>query len=101
MSIWTGCCAGLGALALVLIAPAAQAAFPGANGKIAFTSDRDGSPQVYVMGADGTGVGRLAAAGDAPSFSGDGRRIAFATSRIGFSEVFAAGGRASYGWRSS
>src|SRR5436190_20082405 len=32
----------------------AEAAFPGANGKIAFMSDRDGNTEVYVMNAAGT-----------------------------------------------
>jgi Tol biopolymer transport system component len=29
----------------------AEAAFPGLNGKIAFTSNRDGDPEIYVMNA--------------------------------------------------
>ena len=37
----------------------AQAALPGANGKLAFTSDRDGNTEIYVMNADGTGPTRL------------------------------------------
>jgi Tol biopolymer transport system component len=28
---------------------------PGGNGKIAFTSNRDGNNQIYVMNADGSG----------------------------------------------
>src|SRR5437762_1089425 len=31
----------------------------GVQGKIAFTSDRDGNDEIYVMNADGTGVTRL------------------------------------------
>jgi Tol biopolymer transport system component len=37
----------------------AQAAFPGADGKIVFESARDGDPEVYVMNADGSGQTRL------------------------------------------
>ncbi|PYS98924.1 MAG: hypothetical protein DMF63_12660 [Acidobacteria bacterium] len=50
------------------------------NGKIAFTSDRDGNQEIYVMNNDGTGQTRLTnnTVIDAqPAFSPDGRRIAF------------------------
>ena len=46
-------------LLLASIAGTAGAAFPGANGKIAFQSDRDGNPEVYVMSSDGSGQTRL------------------------------------------
>ncbi|MCY2923834.1 MAG: DPP IV N-terminal domain-containing protein, partial [Planctomycetota bacterium] len=48
--------------------------------KIAFTSDRDGYSDIYVMNADGTGQTRLTNSGVrgfAPAFSPDGRKIAF------------------------
>ena len=32
---------------------------PAANGRIAFTSDRDGNDEIYVMNADGSGQTRL------------------------------------------
>jgi len=32
-----------------------SAAFPGANGKIVFDSDRDGDAEIFVMNADGSG----------------------------------------------
>ena len=35
------------------------AAFPGANGKIAFSSERDGPCDLYTMDADGSNVARL------------------------------------------
>jgi Tol biopolymer transport system component len=82
------CCALLCAAALAVLLAPARAAFPGANGKIAFTSDRDGAAEIYTMNADGSGTERLNSPGSGPSFTSDGRRIAFASSRIGFSEVF-------------
>ena len=69
----------------------AESAFPGANGKIAFTSDRDGNPEIYVMNADGSGVTRLTnnpAADDEPAWSPDGTKIAFSSNRDGNIEVY-------------
>lgn len=51
-----------------------------ANGKIAFTSDRDGNQEIYVMNNDGTGQVRLTNNNDVnslPAFSPDGMKIAF------------------------
>src|SRR5581483_4213871 len=75
-------------LALALAAPA-HATTPGTNGKIAFTSDRDGRYQLYVMNADGTGQSRLTtdAGNDAgPAWSPDGTKIAFTSNRDGNAE---------------
>ena len=55
----------LGALTFALVpasavsAPVGNAAFPGANGKIAFLSGRDGNGEIYVMNADGSGQTNL------------------------------------------
>ena len=54
--------------------------------KIAFTSNRDGSYEIYVMNADGSNQTRLTndpADDDDPSFSGDGSKIAFYSNRDG------------------
>lgn len=50
------------------------------NGKIAFTSYRDGNAEIYVMNSDGTGQTRLTNSSrhdDFPTWSPDGRTIAF------------------------
>lgn len=57
------------------IKPAAQAATP-FTPSVAFESDRDGAPYVYVAKRDGGGVTRLVP-GKAPAWSRDGSRIAY------------------------
>ena len=62
--------------AMLLFSGGAYAAYPGENGKLAFT--RDG--QVWTMNADGTGAVHLTHAGGAagePEWSPDGARIAY------------------------
>ena len=58
---------------------------------IAFSSDRDGNSEIYVMDADGTDQVNLTnhPAGDFyPAFSPDGTRIAFSSDRDGNSEIY-------------
>ena len=69
----------------------ARAAFPGANGKIAFYSDRDGNAEIYVMNADGTGQTNLTnnpAHDYSPAWSPDGTKIAFVSARDGHGEIY-------------
>jgi Tol biopolymer transport system component len=59
--------------------------------KIAFTTNRDGNDEIYVMNADGTKQTRLtrsARADYAPSWSPDGRRIVFWSNRDVNNEIY-------------
>src|SRR4051794_11785659 len=77
-----------GIFAAALLSPvAAHATVPGANGKLAFTSTRDGNWEIYSMNPDGSGVARLT---NDPSYdfsaawSPDGTKILFVTDRPSF-----------------
>jgi tol-pal system beta propeller repeat protein TolB len=89
---WRGCGLALaGLLTLLVLVPSAHAAFPGQNGKIAFTSNRDGNYEIYAMGGDGSGPTRLTNTPQregSPAWSPDGRRIAFASERDGNWEIY-------------
>jgi Tol biopolymer transport system component len=64
---------------------------PADNGKIAFTTDRDGNREIYVMNADGSGLTRLTndpGADTEPVWSPDGSKIAFTTDRDGDREIY-------------
>jgi Tol biopolymer transport system component len=77
---------------LVLILSPAESAYSGANGRIAFISDRDGDNEIYVMNADGSGVTQVTdntAEDRNPDWSPDGSRIAFDSDRDGNREIYA------------
>jgi len=64
----------------LLTAPPGHAAFPGGNGKIAFSSFRDGNFEIYTMNADGGDLVRMTNElpfDGAPAWSADGARLAF------------------------
>jgi hypothetical protein len=77
-------------LALGLAAPA-HATFPGADGKIAFHSNRDGNFEIYAMEPDGSSQTRLttnSAVDLTPSWSPDGAKIAFVSTRDSNLEIY-------------
>lgn len=83
------------ALAAVGVDPA-EAAFPGANGKIVFSSDRvtannpTGDDEIFVMNKDGTGVEQLTfntVPDNQPAFFPDGNWIAYVSYRNSNGEI--------------
>ena len=96
--------AGLAALlGAVSAPPRADAALPGVNWRIAFTSDRDGNAEIYNMEPDGSGQTRWttnAAIDEFPAWGPPGtqlpgghpQRIAFSSNREGNAEIYATTG---------
>jgi Tol biopolymer transport system component len=67
-------------LVCVSLIPAAEAAFPGSNGRIVFASNRDGDYDIYTMRPDGSDVTQLTfnrAQDREPAWSPNGNRIAY------------------------
>ena len=80
--------AACGVAAVAKLEPA-KAAFPGKNGAIAFTSAREGQPEVFRMRANGSHQRRLSdtagVANGSPQWSADGQKIVF-TSHAAFKD---------------
>src|SRR5881398_1440025 len=72
-------------------AVATEPAFSPDGSRIAFTSTRDGQPEIYIMDADGTNASRLTNSpgldGD-PSFSPDGQAVVFHSQRTGHRQIY-------------
>jgi TolB protein len=73
-------------------APGIAAGAQGQGGElVAFTSTRDGNPEIYVMNPDGSAQTRLTedpAIDDYPAISPDGEQIAFTSWRDGDAEIY-------------
>lgn len=78
-------------LALIITNNSAIATFPGANGKIAFHSDREGGTRIYMMDEDGTNQQRFPGTelfDFTARWSPDGTKIAFESFRDGNGEIY-------------
>jgi Tol biopolymer transport system component len=84
----------IAALVVAVVKPA-EAAFPGRNGKIVFSSFRGGNAELYSMNPNGSGVQRLTVDPQydfSPAWSADGTRIAFTGGGGDIYSMNAAGG---------
>ena len=69
--------AWLTCVALLSPASLAAAAFPGANGRIAFVGEMPGCSGICTINPDGSKLRQLSSFGSEPSWSANGRRIVF------------------------
>jgi len=63
----------------------------GRRPRIAFTSNRDGNYEIYLMNSDGTGLRNLTnhpAQDNSAAWTPDGKNIAFVSNRAGGSDVY-------------
>lgn len=104
--VWLGLCVGLALLWGAALTPNAwlidqavvwlpqspnSAGQTLSRGRIAFVSERNGNPEIYVMDASGSNLRRLTrnnAVDDSPTWSSDGQRIAFVSERDGNREIY-------------
>jgi Tol biopolymer transport system component len=78
-------------LASLVLVPNTQAAFPGANGKIAFDVYDGSDSEIYTINPDGTGEAQLTnntPNDSGPSWSADGKKILFSSYRTGTDAIW-------------
>jgi TolB protein len=69
------------AAATLALPASAGAAFPGADGKIGFQRNVMSAPELFTMNPDGSDqLSFTGPTGDSPSYSGDGRKVAYRSS---------------------
>ncbi|HXV85276.1 MAG TPA: DPP IV N-terminal domain-containing protein, partial [Gemmatimonadales bacterium] len=71
-----------------------EAAYSHDGSRIAYVSDRDGNPELYVMNADGSGARRLTdspATEGSPSWTQDGARLVYASNTSGNFQIWIVG----------
>src|ERR687888_72816 len=78
----------LTSFSIILSHEASAITFPGVNGKIAFSSFRDGNYEIYTMNADGSDQTRLTKEDFYPFWSPDGTKILFSSFRDGNYEIY-------------
>ena len=77
---WIRLAAPLIVVAALVAASSSSASFPGSNGRIAFARFEQGFIQIFTVQPAGTGLTKLSKKGSSdrrPSWSGDGKRIAY------------------------
>ncbi len=81
-----------GVLAITTSSPAGASAYPGANGRIVFSSSRTGNFDLYTALPSGKGVKRITRTKNGEEgqavFSPNGRKIAFTSNRDGNDEIY-------------
>lgn len=83
----------IASILLVATSDSSGSTFPGINGRIVFTSDRDGGYEIYSMNSSGGDLRKLTDNEDSvqdiqPVLSPDGKTIAFVSGRDGNSEIY-------------
>ena len=74
-----------------VVRPSTARRLPAPGGRVAFSSDRDGNDEIYLVNTDGSGLTRLTVNrlnDTSPAFSPDGSRIAFTADRDGARDIF-------------